>query len=67
MPKPVYRSNPRLGPKQNFGRKVRDEVSGIWTYEERLIADDDGNQVDQRDRGTWDRRYDLDGNSDGGR
>ena len=63
MPKPVYRSNPRLGPKNNFGKKTTDAISGVWTYEDRLVTDDDGNKVDPTDRGVWDIRFDLDGDS----
>ncbi len=41
---PHYRQN-RPAHREN-GRKVQDEVCGAWTYENRLVTDEEGQRVD---------------------
>ena len=53
MPRGIkgYRANrPTLLGKRDLGRKVRDEITGQWTYEDYLVEDAFGNKVDGRKR-----------------
>ena len=61
--RPVYRANPRPGPKNNRGLKVQDDIDGTWHYQDEMAINDDGQRVYSGDRRTYDRRYDLDGQS----
>lgn len=52
-----YPGNPPvMGGKRWRGKKVQDEVTGFWTYEDYLVTDDYGDKVDGRS----DAGYDLD-------
>lgn len=42
----IYRRNPR--PLPEHGKRVMCEVSGFYTYENRLVTDEEGQQVDIR-------------------
>jgi hypothetical protein len=43
-----YRRNAPIGGDAAFGRRVMDEVTGVWTREGRLVTDGDGFRVDPR-------------------
>ncbi len=58
--RPIYTRNPRRAVKCELGLKQMDAILGTWSYQDLMIVDDDGNQVDPRDRRSWDRRWDLD-------
>lgn len=46
-----------------YGKRVPDDVTGVWTREKRLVTDAYGNRVDPRDDGAYDNiRDSLDGN-----
>lgn len=61
--RPVYKSNPARPWRANHGLKRMDDLSGAWSYEDFMTTDDDANTIDARDRRTFDRRYDLDGDN----
>lgn len=46
-----YRSNPPLWGFVNDGKKVMDAVTGFYTYEDFLVANDFGDLVDSRGDG----------------
>lgn len=43
---PLYRRNPRL--LSEYGRRVMCDVSGFYTYEGRIVVDEEGQRVDPR-------------------
>lgn len=54
-----YRSNGIIKGKQPLGRKVQDEVTGFWTYEDLLTTNDFGERVDSRTGDGLDYRADV--------